>query len=329
MARLAQRQLHAGAAGLTCAKLSEAEALLGAFGSGAIKNRPASCSLFLAHSLVDARQAPRLRNLAGMLDELIVACTSEAHVPHLEKVLAAADLELPVMLALDTGLGREGARDTAGAVRLAHAIAAQTHMKLHGIYTHEGHLYGDSPQPLAERIEGVHDQLVATRDAIQSELRVELKLWPGSSVGALHMATLPGVDAVRPGAYVFGDLALCETTRTMRTTDIALTVLAMVVDKPQSGLAIIDAGSKVFSSDKTRAGIFARHYAGRDLIVSKLSEEHGHVSGRDVDSLQIGERVRFVPAHVCTTINLAHEVNVLCDDVVVEQWPIEARGCVR
>jgi D-serine deaminase-like pyridoxal phosphate-dependent protein len=63
--------------------------------------------------------------------------------------------------------------------------------------------------------------------------------------------------------------------------------------------------------------------------VNKLSEEHGHVSGRDVDSLQIGERVRFVPAHVCTTINLAHEVNVLCDDVVVEQWPIEARGCVR
>lgn len=327
MVQVARRQLAAGAAGLTCAKIGEAEAMLPAF---AAKNGPSR--LFIAHSLVDVRQAPRLTKLANSLDELVVACTSEAHAPALEAVLASEDLTLPVMMALDTGQGREGARDLDGAVRLAKAIVAQPHLKLQGIYTHEGHLYQATPADAPAATARAHAHLLRCRDAICEALGLnhsQLRLWPGCSVSAFRMAALPEVDAVRPGAYVFGDISQADTTKVMPWDDIALTILATVIDRPAPGLALIDAGSKVFSGDKTSQGLSGRAFDGRDLRVTKVSEEHGFVTGADVDELKIGDRLRFVPAHVCPVLNLADEVNVIAGDEVVECWPVEARGCVR
>lgn len=324
MIEAARRQLLAGAAGITCAKLSEAEALLPAF------DEKTARSVFIAHSLVDERKAPRLKALAQSLDELLVACTSVHHAPALEKVLAAADIELPVMMAFDTGLGREGARGVENAVELAKAIIAQPHLKLHGIYTHEGHMYGTPPEEADAAIAGIHAQLLEARDAVQAATGLsDLKLWPGCSASAARMAVLPEVDAVRPGAYLLGDLALAETTQVMDFEDVAISILATVVDKPEPGLALIDAGSKVFSSDKTRGGFTARAQDGRDISVLKCNEEHGYVVGSQVDELQIGERLRFVPAHVCTVVNLTDKVTAVRGEEVLGEWEINARGHVH
>ena len=90
MIEIAKRQLACGAAGLTCAKISEAEALLPAFTEK--KNSGGKSAMFIAHSIVDEAKAPRLRRLAEGLDELVLACTSEVHAPVLEGVLASVDL---------------------------------------------------------------------------------------------------------------------------------------------------------------------------------------------------------------------------------------------
>lgn len=319
MVEVARRQLAAGAGGLVCAKLSEAEALLPA-GPRAI---------FIAHSLCDPLQIPHLKNLAGQLERLIVACTSEAHAVALESLLAKAGLRLPVMMAVDTGLHREGARGVVAAAALARAIAAQPHLDLYGVYTHEGQMYGVARDESDAAVRDVHAHLLEARDAAQPFAGAPLTLWPGCSVSAWRMAALPEVDAVRPGAYVFGDLSLAETTGVMGWDDVAITVLATVVDRPEPGLALIDAGSKVFSSDKTPAGVSGRDFLGRDIAVVRCNEEHGYLNGTDVDALRIGDRLRLVPAHVCTVINLANEVTVLQGDAVIDTWNIEARGCVR
>lgn len=325
--RIARRQLELGAAGLTCAKLSEAEAMLPAFDGQSNKR-----SLFIAHSLVDVQQAPRLAKLAASVDELIVACTSLSHAPALEKVLAAAGLKLPVAMALDSGSGREGARSMEEALALAHVIVASPCMSLMALYTHEGQLYQAPSVESASRVEAVHKVLCDAQQAIQNQLGVFLKLWPGCSASARRMIEMPGIDAVRPGAYVFGDIALCDTTQAMNADAAALTILATVVDRPAPGLALIDAGSKTFSGDKTALGWSGRALDGRDLVVAKVNEEHGYIKGvdssRDVDALQVGERVRFVPAHVCPVVNLFNRLVVIQDEAVVDEWPIEARGCV-
>ena len=78
-------------------------------------------------------------------------------------------------------------------------------------------------------------------------------------------------------------------------------------NRPDSGHEI-DAGSKALFSDRTPANIFAIAADGRDLSVVRVSEEHGWVRGADVDALRVGERLLFMPAHVCPVVNLTDEV---------------------
>ncbi len=312
---IARMQLEAGATGLVCSKVSEAEAILP---SGVRR-------LFLAHSLVDPRQAPRLRALAEALDELVLACTSRGQAEALGNVLHAADLRLPVLLAVDTGLGREGVRSENEAVALAEYVQSHPRMTLRGLYTHEGHAYGSDPGEVEAIAQTVFSTLVRVRDRIDSAL----SLWPGCSVTATRMAVMKGVTAVRPGTYVFGDLSLAARHRVMPWSALALTVLSTVVDRPTSELALLDAGSKTLSGDKTPQGYSATLYDLSDVHVIKCSEEHGWAGGGMVDTLQIGQRVRLVPAHVCPVVNLADELAVLEDGRVVDTWRVAARGCVQ
>lgn len=317
MVAAARLQLAAGARGLTCAKLGEAEAML-----------PSGVrSLFIAHSLVDPGQAPRLAALAAQVDDLRVGLTSEAHLPALARLAAATGRRLAVMMAVDTGLGREGARDPAAAQRLAGLVAKTPALELRGFYTHEGNLYGVPPAEQAKRVGEVIDRICAVRDAIDRGLAV----WPGCSVSAKLTAELSAgrVQAVRPGAYLFGDLYLSRITGVMPESAVAVHVLATVVDKPEPGLALIDAGSKTFSSDRTPDNVFALAADGRDLAVVRVNEEHGYVRGAAVDALQVGERLAFIPAHICTVINLTDTVTVVDAGRPVDTWRVEARGCTR
>jgi D-serine deaminase-like pyridoxal phosphate-dependent protein len=314
MVAVARQQLVAGARGLTCAKLGEAEAMLP---SGVRE-------IFVAHSLVDPGQAPRIAALVEQLSDFRVALTSEAHLEPLARLAATAGRKLSVMMAVDTGLGREGVRDPAAATRLAARLVGNRHLELRGFYCHEGHLYGAAQGETKDLVATMIDRVDAIRQSIDSTLA----FWPGCSVTArLAAAASSGrVQAVRPGAYLFGDLSLSKTTGVMPPEAVAVHVLATVVDKPESGLALIDAGSKTFSSDRTPQNIFGQVDDGRDISVVRVNEEHGYVRGADVDALRIGERLCFVPAHICTVINLTDRVTVVEGSSVVETWTVEARG---
>jgi D-serine deaminase-like pyridoxal phosphate-dependent protein len=308
-----RRQLELGATGATSAKLGEAEALLE---SGVRR-------IFLAHSLADLRQAPRLRRLAAQLDAFVLAVTSDLQCEALERILQKAELRLPVLMAVDTGLGREGVRGAEAATFLAARIRRSSHMDLIGLYTHEGHAYqAISPAEARRLADEVYRHLLTCSEAVGGNL----PLWPGCSVTAGFMAGRDRVKVVRPGSYVFGDLFLTESTGVTSFADVALNVLATVVDRPVKDLALIDAGSKTFSNDRTPDGILARCVERPGLLVTRLSEEHGFLSGPGVNELQLGERLRFIPAHVCPVVNLASQVHVLQGQHVVNTWNVDARG---
>ena len=313
---IAMRQLDVGAAGLTCAKLGEAEAMLPAFAG-----RPCR-ELFLAHSIADPGLAPRLEKVDEQLTDFVLAVTSEAHAPVLNEILRRAGFVAPVMMAVDSGLGREGARDSEGAVRLARLVESLSNMELRGLYTHEGHYYmgGNSLQEW-------HSALVQTKSAVQAATaNEELKLWPGCSVTAARIRGLAGIDALRPGAYVFGDLFLSEITGAMSADCIALQVLTTVVDRPAPGLALLDCGSKTLSGDRTGEGVYARCEWGE---VRRVSEEHGFLTGALVDELSVGQRILLTPAHVCPVVNLADEMLLVRDGEIAETWRVDARGKVN
>jgi len=314
MVEVAKLQLGAGAKGLTCAKIGEAEAML----PSGVKE------IFIANSLVGRIEAPRVAALAERLKDLRVGLTSENHLEPLAELAAATGRKLGVMMAVDTGLGREGARSDEAANRLAGRLARHPHLELKGIYCHEGHFYGVPPDQAAAALEAMIERMHKIRNSIDEKLAI----WPGCSVTARRVTQLSKgrVQAVRPGSYMMGDLSLTRTTKVMDPKDAAVHVLATVVDKPEPGLALIDAGSKTFSSDKTPEGHSGVADDGRDLSVVRVNEEHGYVRGADVDKLKVGERVAFVPAHICTTINLTNEVIVVDGPKVIDRWTVEARG---
>lgn len=312
---IARWQLDAGATGITCAKLSEAEAMLP---SGARR-------VFVANALVDSRLASRLRALADALDELRLAVFGIETARALEGILTEAGLfEVPVMLAVDTGLDREGVRSAREAEDAANFIENSPHMRLAGLYTHEGFVYGSA----APDVDEVADEVMWRLNAIRAVLGNELPASPGCSVTAMAMTRRDDVQSLRPGAYVFGDLLLSRVAGVMSDASVAAQVAVTVLDKPRKGLALIDAGSKVLALDRTPEGIHAQAADGRDLVVRRCSEEHGFLSGTDVDQLRVGERLLLTPAHICPVMNLASKVALFEDGCFARWLPVAARGCV-
>lgn len=314
---IARRQLQAGAAGLTCAKVGEAEAMLPAFAG--LERR----EMFIAHSLVDPNLAPRLRHLRENLGELVTAVTSQLHAPVLSELVKKIGGTMPIMMAFDSGLGREGARTVEDACALARTIEELPNLELRGIYTHEGHFYAAAD---GHSFEDWHANIVKVKCEVESEIGRNLKLWPGCSASAPRVARMSHVDAIRPGAYLLGDLYLSEITHSMTSDDLALHVLATVVDLPAGGLALLDSGSKTLSGDRTPDGVHARCVGGE---VFRVNEEHGYLRGEIVDNLKIGDRIMLAPAHICPVMNLSDQLFAVRDESILETWPIEGRGKVN
>lgn len=315
MVQVAKRQLERGAVGLTFAKLSEAEALL-----------PAGPELiFLAHSIVDPLLAKRIARLAEQTGELILAVTSKAQGEALLEVVRASGLpQVTIAAAIDTGLHREGARSVEEFKEMADWIRSRKEFQFKAIYSHEGFCYGVDPAELDQTVEKIITQMSEWREAIGGGV----ELWPGCSVTGSKVAATGRVQAVRPGAYVFGDMNLCDKTKTYKEEEVALSVVASVVDKPEPELALLNAGSKVFSGDLSGQGHSGRIMEAPRYPVFKRNEEHGYIQGPEVRNFKIGQRLQFMVTHVCPVLNLADRV-VAVRGEEVEIWPVEARGCVE
>lgn len=308
-------QLKRGARGITCAKLGEAEALL-----------PTGVrQIFIAHSLVDPRMRDRVRHLYDRLDRLVLAVTSLEQLRFVEALVLAAGIKCQVLVAYDTGLGREGARSLEDLKSIFEALDKSRCLEPLGIYTHEGHCYAASESQLNAVIDKVHRLLVEASESMGSPCLVA----PGCTASAATMAQKKGVDIVRPGAYVLGDLSTVYERKLMKWEDAACTVLSTVVDKPEPGLALLDAGSKTFSGDKTLGGESGRALHDPKVKVARVNEEHGYLRDFEEADLSIGDRLRFVPAHVCTTMNMGDIVYAISGDEVVSEWLIDARGKVN
>ena len=143
---------------------------------------------------------------------------------------------------------------------------------------------------------------------------------------------MKAVTEIRPGTYVFNDMNTVAAGVT-GVERCALTILATVVSTSVRGRAVIDAGSKTLASDAPRNATirgFGFVVGHPDVVLEGMSEEHGHLNvAGSSHGFRIGERLRVIPNHVCTAVNLHNEVWGVRGDEVVEHWPVAARGLVR
>lgn len=324
--QIARLQLAAGAVGVTCAKLGEAEALADA----------GIDDIFICYPIVTELKARRLVALArrpGVRVSTIV--DSPQGIAALSAAFAGESAPLETLVKVDTGLGRVGVAPGAAAVALARAVDAAPGLRLGGICAHEGLTYG-SPDPEGRAAAGRSgaEALVATaRDLAAAGLPCD-RVSTGSTPGAGAAAGVAGVTEMRPGNYVFYD-AMQAGLGVVPPERCALSVIVTVVSHPARERATIDAGSKTLTSDQGAHGLTsARGYgivAGReDIQIEKLSEEHGWLRLDPVGSdVAIGETLTVIPVHACPVANLASELVAVRGGAIVDRWPVAARGRVQ
>ncbi|MBB6674910.1 alanine racemase [Cohnella nanjingensis] len=322
---VAHAQLEAGAAGITVAKVSEAEVM-------AAHGIP---DIFIAYPLVTESKLARALRLAERID-LTVGADSLAGARLADASAARHGWPLKVRLEIDTGLSRTGV-PYAQAEELAAEIARLPHLRLTGIYTFRGALLDGKPTrdlAAAGAQEGTLMARLAERLRAQGIPVADVSV--GSTPTAAHAAAVPGVTEIRPGTYVYQDrmqagFGVCGMA------DCAGSVLVTVVSLPAPDLAIVDGGSKTFATD-VQPGTAPLHLQGfgqvvgyEDAWLARMTEEHGMVQLGPVAQaagLRVGDRLRIVPNHICSTVNLHNQVWMQRGDRY-EAHPILARGLLE
>lgn len=319
-------QIQAGAAGLCVAKLGEAEGFAGA---GVER-------IVLAYPLVGSSKVARAAALSTAVD-LTVATDSLEGARAIGDVFADRGAVAQTLLIVDTGLHRCGV-SAAEATGLALEMAAVPGIRLAGVMTHEGAVYGAIDQDdLVRRATAAAELMVHTAEEIrQSGVPIET-VSLGASASARVVRAVPGVTQVRPGIYAFNDLGQV-VLGTATLGSCAARVLATVVSRAAPDRACIDAGSKSLSQDGLPAsgagvdigfGLMLGHPGWR---IDRLSEEHGWLRwcGPGAPTpLAIGERVQIVPNHVCTVFSSLREIVAIADGRVTAEWTTLPPGSSR
>ena len=313
---IARMQLAAGAAGITVAKVAEAEV----FAAGGCRD------IFIAYPVIGPEKWRRAAELARAID-LIIGVESEAGARGLSSAATAAGTTLRVRVEIDLGLARSGVRP-ADAGALCRLVRALPGLELDGIFTFRSISYPGAPARTVAEVAREEGELMV---ALAEELRASgipiHAVSAGSTPTAKDVARVPGVTEVRPGTYIFGDYMMAARGA-MDYDDVALSILCTVVSRPSAETATLDGGSKTFCGDVVPRGElkgYARA-AGMEAYVERMSEEHGVVRLPPGADPQVGDRIAFYPVHVCTTVNLADELIGVRGDRVEQVWPILARG---
>ncbi len=325
--QIARLQHQAGCAGVTVAKVGEAEVMAEA----------GLEDILIANQVIGAAKLRRLIELAERV-RLAVLVDSREGVAMLDAAFRDAGAPLDVLIEVDTGKGRCGLSDLDEIIALADAVADARGVRLRGVETHEGHVPAGASRAaqLEERAVAAGRRLVEVAAALGERGYEVGEISVGSTPAAPYTAAVQGVTEMRPGTYVFNDvnqLSLEQAT----PADCSLSVLATVISRPAPGRAVLDAGSKSLFAEPARTTIAMKDYSGFGYIreapaarIASLSEEHGVVEfAPDVAFPAIGERVEVIPNHVCPAVNLHEELYLVDGGDVVEVWAIAARGKVR
>ena len=304
---LAQYQLAQGAVGFTCQKVSEAEAMVA---GGAVGD------ILITYNILGREKVARLRALSERVTLSVVA-DSQTVIHGLRVGFADAPQPLPVLIECNTGADRCGVSTPEQAADLAAEVATSPGLRFAGLMTY----------PPVGRAEKVAEWLSTAIGLIEDrDLKVEI-ISSGGSPDMWQAHQMPVATEYRIGTYAYNDRSLVARG-TCDLSDCALTVLATVVSVPALNRAIIDAGSKVLTSDLLGLEGYGHVVGYGDVVIDQLSEEHGRLVSTAPIDLEVGQQVRIIPNHACVVSNMLDHVILMRGDVIDRKERVAARGQV-
>ncbi len=284
------REVAAGAIGLTCAKLGEAEVMAAA----GVRD------LLVANAVVGPQKLARLVELARHADPIVAVDHGDQLVP-LSVAFANAGARVRVVIEVDIGMGRAGVEPGASALQLARQAASLEGIELAGLMGWEGHLLTIADRnEKARQIHDALDLLVGTAQLLEAD-GLPCPIVSSSGTGSFQIALdHPGVTEIQAGGAILMDVFYRDLCGVVGLDD-ALTLLATVVGRPTPERAIVDAGRKTLNVEIATPRVIGRP----GVEFEQLSAEHGQLRvGPAAAPLSIGERLEIVPGYADLTVVL-------------------------
>ncbi len=305
---LARLQVAAGAKGITCQKIGEAEVMV----DGGLDD------ILISYNLLGEEKMNRLGALAQRA-RLTVAADNAVVVADLPQAASRAGRPLAVVVECDTGRKRAGVETPAEAIALAKQIDASPQLEFAGFLMYPTETgWSEAQTFFNEANAGLREAGLAP--AIVST---------GGTPNLKNLGKLKGATEHRPGTYIYNDrMQIAAGVATL--DDCALHVYATVVSRAAPERGIIDAGSKTLTTDTGGLdghGLILEHPEAK---IARFAEEHGFLDlSRSNTRPAIGDVVRIVPNHVCVVVNMVDEIVLVRGDEIIGTLPVAARGRLK
>ncbi|HXM00439.1 MAG TPA: DSD1 family PLP-dependent enzyme [Rhizomicrobium sp.] len=318
-AEIARMQMAAGALGICCAKLGEAEALADA----------GIDSILITSPVVTERGIARLTALNGRIGELMAVCDNAVVAARLADAARASGKPLKVLVDIDPGLGRTGIRPGDGALALVQQVAESKSLQFMGLQCYAGQVqHMESPNERRDKSLSALKELGDLRDELKTR-GIAPKILSGGGTGTFDIDPDARVlTELQVGSYVFmdrqyndvwekpGDRAPFETSLFVQTT---------VISANRDGLATTDAGFKAFATDAGVPAIASGAPDGASYFFFG-DEQGGMFYDSSKRKLAPGDVVTCVVPHCDPTVNLFDFFHAVRGDTLSFIWPVEGRG---
>ncbi|MBR0696136.1 D-TA family PLP-dependent enzyme [Bradyrhizobium lablabi] len=305
---LAQMQIKAGAKGITCQKLGEAE----------IMAHAGIDDILISYNLLGDEKMARLGALQVKAN-VTVAADNSVVIGDLPKAAASSGRPLSVVVECDTGRKRAGVETPAEAIALAREIAAAKGLTFAGFMLYPTETGWAEAQKFYDealagvRAHGLDATIVST----------------GGTPNLKNLGKLKGGTEHRFGTYIYND-RMQVAAEVATWDDCALNIYSTVVSRAGPERGILDAGSKTLTTDTGGLeghGLILEHPEAK---IARFAEEHGFLDlSRSNTRPNVGDVVRIVPNHVCVVVNMMDEVVMVRGDEIVGTLPVAARGKLR
>ena len=302
---LAKRQLAAGAVGITCQKLGEAEVMADA----GIED------ILIATNIIGAARSGRLAALQRRLPLKICADNPVSLAAYAEAG-KAADRPVRVLVECDTGQKRAGVEAPGEALALAKMIRDDPWLEFGGLMFY----------PPLDGWAATQGFLDAAREGLAELGLVPDIISTGGTPNLVNLGRLDGATEHRSGTSIFND-RMMMAAGVAEIGDCALKIFTSVVSRAGEDRGILDAGSKTFTSDGGGLdgfGLILEHPGAR---IHKMSEEHGFLDlSQSGERPGVGDILRVVPNHVCVAVNMFDQLVAVRGNHIVDVLPVAARG---
>lgn len=306
---ISHKQISAGAKGITCAKLGEAEILVAA----GIKD------VLIANQIVDPVKIFRLAGLAHGEAKITVAVDNADNISALSRAASKVGSTIYVLVEIDVGMRRCGVNTPEEVLTLASKIMDSKGLVFEGFQAYEGHL--QYKPDIEDRRQGVREmeEKVGKIKTVLEQNGIPVNEISGAGTGTYNITADNTIwTEIQAGSYIFLDNVYNKIALDFQNS---LTILTMVIHK-RPGFAVTDAGLKVCSVEQGLPDI--KDYPNLK-IYGKLSEEHGTIMD-EKDELKFQQKIEYIPSHCCTTVNLHDRYYCFRNGLLEAVWQISGRG---